>query len=333
MNAPTLARRGILLFVNKQTIINGGVYGTQEPSFSSRSRRFYLDRNRSMSSHRFAPTTWALDQGVPHNLTSSELLTLVGLAGFVNREMACWPSIEAISEKCRITEKTVRKSIEALAKKGLLEIRRRARDTNIYLLKGGNFTSLEGGDSTLVNLTGSILPGSILPLQNDHPNLSTVRKEEKGIPLSPTRASPDPAPSEPEPEPISEPPVRAPEKKISTLVFPHFNAQSAFDNLRTACLGLGLNPGALTPGMRKMLECRLSEVGGENGWWRFLENLREAKFLHPGGGADFSVDGAWLMRPDPFQGVMSGRYSRKKEASKPRGAGLRAHYMPRERWA
>lgn len=65
------------------------------------------------------------------------LLVMLALADWANDEGVCWPSIPAIAQKCRTSERTVQRILRNMQQSGFLEItiRRGRNHTNLYKLK------------------------------------------------------------------------------------------------------------------------------------------------------------------------------------------------------
>lgn len=67
----------------------------------------------------------------------STLLVMLALADWANDDGVCWPAIDSIAEKCRISGRTAQRIIRELEECGLLEVtRKKGRShTNTYRLK------------------------------------------------------------------------------------------------------------------------------------------------------------------------------------------------------
>jgi DNA-binding transcriptional regulator YhcF (GntR family) len=66
----------------------------------------------------------------------STLLVLLALADWANDEGICWPAIDSIAEKCRISSRTAQRIIKELEELGALKVSRKAgrNHTNTYCL-------------------------------------------------------------------------------------------------------------------------------------------------------------------------------------------------------
>jgi hypothetical protein len=68
------------------------------------------------------PITWAFKQGSRQKLTSTQLLVLLTLADYANRDGEAWPKRGNLIEKCRLGKSTVYKAIAELHALRLLDI-------------------------------------------------------------------------------------------------------------------------------------------------------------------------------------------------------------------
>src|SRR5690348_8154488 len=67
----------------------------------------------------------------------STLLVMLALADWANDEGICWPAVESIAEKCRISERQAQRIIKSLEEVGALTVIRKSgrKHTNVYQLK------------------------------------------------------------------------------------------------------------------------------------------------------------------------------------------------------
>ncbi len=69
--------------------------------------------------------------------TSSDLLLLLALADMANEDGHCWPGIETLCKKTRLSESTVIRRTRAIEKSGELIVKRNRRHGNKYLVVTG----------------------------------------------------------------------------------------------------------------------------------------------------------------------------------------------------
>jgi len=103
------------------------------------------------------------------DVTPSEKIILISLADQANDDGVCWPSVQTLSLRTALKERTVRKVINDLAEKGFLKINRRKGSSNYY----------------------DLTPALNAPLHDMHPS----------------NKAPTPAPDAPPPAPDAPPPL------------------------------------------------------------------------------------------------------------------------------
>ncbi len=74
-------------------------------------------------------------------------LVLVKLADNASDQGECWPSVGYIAEQCEISERSVQKHIQCLAKDGLLRVEVRPNRSNVYHLTLRGESPAPGGES------------------------------------------------------------------------------------------------------------------------------------------------------------------------------------------
>lgn len=69
------------------------------------------------------------------NITAPEFVVLVAIDSFRWGAKDPWPSLEALSERCSYSRRTISKCVSSLEKKGLIERIRRSNTSNQYSLE------------------------------------------------------------------------------------------------------------------------------------------------------------------------------------------------------
>lgn len=67
-------------------------------------------------------------------VTGTDLLVLLALADFAGADGSSWPSIATLAKRARASEPTVRRSVRALAQKGLIEVEHRPGYSSRYVV-------------------------------------------------------------------------------------------------------------------------------------------------------------------------------------------------------
>ena len=92
--------------------------------------------------------------------TGTARLVLLALADTAHDDGRCWPGVESVARKCRVSASTVKRAVTTLVEIGELAVTDRGKQTNLYLLTLSCGLNLTPQKPALVGSSGSLVGSS-----------------------------------------------------------------------------------------------------------------------------------------------------------------------------
>ena len=221
----------------------------------------------------------------------SETMVLLALADYANDAGVCWPSINGLMKKSRLSERGVQTVLKRLRMAGWVEIEVRVgrRNCNLYTIK---------------------TPQQMHPAADAPPqmNAETPQMDVK-----------NPAASAPEPlrtinnHQISKREDKPNEISEAVEIYNHAAQQCGWSQVQR-----------MIPARTKALKSRIKEVGGIDGWILAIEKAKASDFLCGKNDRGFKASFDFLTRQSSFAKLMEGNYDNRNSNGSGGGNNLRA---------
>lgn len=265
-------------------------------------------------------------------LTQGEAFVLTSLCDQANDAGVCWPSVETIARRCRMTERGVQKCIRELERKNYLRCEGRKGTTSHYIINVAKLHEEYRRTKFTPEHSSPQEAGQDGVVDNPH----NPQTPEHGSPLGGERSSPVGANTvHHSPElgsgegrtTVSKPPnVVHPEPSI-TITEPTHNQRAcvsrdvscekqkgdveiAFDEWNRIAESRALHmAGVLTPKRMAAIAALLGALGGIEGWRGLLRAVEASPFLCGSGARGWRCSLDWLVQPESAQRVLEGQYS------------------------
>ena len=211
------------------------------------------------------------------DVPQTEKMVLLCLCDYANDEGECWPSVESLSRKCSVSDRTVQRAIRKLQDMGILKVRQsQGRIANVYAID-------------LSQPRHSVTPTEC------HPD--TVS------PLTPTQCHPNPDTVSPKPSrTIKQPSMSSPD--VDDFTFDDFveswNEVAAAHDLPSLK--------APTKARKAAFRQRKREFPQMGQWQAAFRTLRTSKFLHGDNDRGWKANPDFVLQAKTFPKLVEGAY-------------------------
>ena len=261
----------------------------------------------------------------------TEAFVLLALADYANDDGECWPSIESLAKRTRMTDRGVRKAVSRLREGGWITVQAGGgrRVSNLYTVRKEMFSATrddlqnpEHGSITLNTVPGNEGDET---LNTDTETLNTVPETLNVVPetlntVQPNLQEPPLNPQRSEgrgaqalaPSPQSDPGDRVPERWPSDSRHSGGDVQAAFEVFNVAADKCGWpRVQSINASRRKKMAQRLKEAGGIEGWQYAISKAKASPFCNGSNNRGWRVNIDFLLQPSSFAKLMEGNYDQR----------------------